>query len=190
MLEYVKICPNCGFKNPETEVYCCECNYYLDVVPEKDTGIDSPKPENHQPGDPAPEIEKKDIVKNPGEQSFKQGPITKRMESETSLLLELVGTSRQYQVRSGDIIGQEHPSSQAQIQLSGVEGVNFIHRHHCQFEYKDGEWYVTPLIQSQSDFINPSSLNIQRMQPGQNYKITNGDKLTMGRITFLIRIFS
>jgi hypothetical protein len=155
----------------------------------KDPGIDSSETDTAQPDEPTRQMGKENIASSSQENPTHDVPVTIRMKEKNSLFLELPGASRQYQVRSGDIIGQEHLSSRAQIQISGIEGGNFIHRHHCQFEYIDGEWYVTPLLQSQSDFVNPSSLNIQRLQPGHSYKITNGDKLTLGRITFLIRIF-
>lgn len=177
MLEYVRFCPKCERMYPESEIYCSDCDKLL------------PPPEPPRPpkeGFPLDDTNREtgqNISCHPQEQPHPSVPITIRI---VNLSLYLPGTSMEYKVHSGDIIGQKHPSSFAQIQLSGIDGVNLIHRRHCQFELFDNEWFVIPL--SQPDFINPTFLNIERLQPGQRYKITNGDKLTLGQTTFLIRI--
>jgi len=193
MLKYVKVCPRCGHENPEDAFNCSICNHSLIMEPAvpasgQTSGLKEeplhPSPTWKEPGiQNAPVVTEKQA---PPQEQTQHYPVTRRYP-QSNFFLELPGTSRQYEVNDGYILGQEHPTNNAQIQLSGIEGVNFIHRQHCRFEFSSGEWYVTPL--PQADFTNPTTLNLQRLQTGQKYKIMNGDRLTLCRITFYIRIF-
>jgi len=194
MLRYIKKCPRCGHENHEDEFNCSICGYSLIMVPSEpasDQTSDLEEEPLHR-GPTWKESGKPNVAEVPGKQPSQQEqphqhPVTLRMDPQSHFLLELPGTSRQYEVYDGYILGQEHPTNGAQIQLSGIEGVNYIHRQHCRFEFSSGEWYVTPL--PQANFTNPTTLNLQRLQTGQKYKIMNGDRLTLSRITFYIRIF-
>ncbi len=158
MLEYVKKCPKCGHENPESEFNCTFCDASLVMVEAvRASGL--------------------------GCACSSCSPV----ETQSLFSLEIPGTAIRYNVKNGDVIGQDHHTSDAEIKLSGIDGVNFVHRRHCRFEVNcSGEWFVTPIIQE--DFSNPTNLNIQRLEPGQRYKITNGDKLTLGPVTFQVRI--
>lgn len=150
MSEYVKICPKCEHKNPESSNNCSECGvFFFDVPP-----VPPPVP---------PSFEIQDII-----------------------YLDLVGTTNTYEIQNGWILGRSDPESRANIQLSNIYGVNFIHRRHCLFDYCNGQWFITALVNK--PFTNSSFVNQTKLEPGQRYPIKNGDKLTLSKLTLNIRI--
>lgn len=192
MMVYVKVCPKCGRKNPESEFNCSGCGYTL-IMEEAEPFVEPPSqpppatsvnpaapapPQPPPPTPPPPESNR--------EKKINPEPVTKRLETPGLFFLEIPGAAVRYEVCNGDTIGQAHPSSTSRIQLSGVDGVGFIHRQHCRFDFAKGQWCVTPL--PQPDFTNPTTLNAQRLIPGQPYRIKNGDRLTLGQTVLNIRI--
>jgi len=187
--DMVRECPKCGHKNPEEEQICSgpNCGEFLGFVdptpitkvkrkPHQDleTGTAHSFPTN-QPLSPHPSnVEGK-------EQSH---PVTTRYESQAMLYLKCSASGKAHMVHPGWIMGQSHPTSQANIQISGVPGVNFIHRHHCRFDHDNGRWFVTAI--DQQSFTNPTIVNDQKLAPGQNCVIKHGDKLTLVNTTFTV----
>lgn len=202
MDEYVKICPKCRHVNPEDggEVLpdgslsvpdICGapgCGEFLgSVIPTRAT-IDASKGDKQNLVLPAiarkaPDQEKP-IHSADAEQKHRSPSVTMRYEDPVCYL-ELAGAEEVYEVRNGSVLGQAHPTSQANIQLSGLQGVNFVHREHCRFEYDNGQWFVTAI--KRQSFTNPTHVNQQRLEPDRRYAIKNGDRLILAQIVFALR---
>lgn len=186
MLEYVKICPKCGHENPEDEAGTCKaqgCDQFLGMVEPV------PRPniiqETLSPYPESPE-DRPNVTEHFKDGSQESVRVTNRFKAVSALYLDLPGTEQIYPIQSGFVLGQAHPTSTADIQLVGIQGVNFIHRRHCSFDYTGDCWNVTTI--PQEEFTNPTLVNHIKLQPGQKYPIRNGDRLTLCNITFNVRI--
>jgi hypothetical protein len=171
MVEFVRVCPRCGTANPEYENLCRKCNHFIGM----EAAIDSAQA-------PAP-----------AERSQSQGPRAERSRSQGDPRLQLTvpGTSIAFAVKNGDLLGQAHSQSEAQMQLpETVPDVAFVHRRHCRFLLEGGQWYLeavdqTPLGQG---FTNPTWLNGVRLEPGERRPLGNGDDLRLSATTLLVAI--
>lgn len=186
---YVKICPRCGHCNDELASACDKDGEFLGMVPAIPASS-APRPvEPAAKPEPKPEPERPalapDAMPDSAEAPIEPATVTAATLGKT-LYLDVEGAAQYYQVRDGWVVGQAHPTSTAEIQLSNLPGVNYVHRRHCMFEYADGGWRVKTLLQP--DYTNPSFLNDQRITPGESVKIQNGDKLRFASVTLRIRI--
>lgn len=191
MLEYVKVCPKCGHINPESAGDICGregCDEFLGLVAAVSLAsvqmpLDPPVPPN-----PSPPKTAEDPVQVPKSQvQEKSVPFTNRFVNPPPLYLEMPGTSTTYEIHPDFIVGQSHPTSTAHVQLSGIQGVNYVHRRHCIFECTDGQWFITA-IRQEEHFTNPTYLNQLIIEPGQRYPLHNGDRLTLAVITLNVRL--
>ena len=89
-------------------------------------------------------------------------------------------------VRSGWTLGQAHAGSTAEAQLSGIPGVQYVHRRHCRFEQEDGIWYLCPL--PQAEYTNPTTINGRTVAPGERAAVRNGDRITLAGIRLTARL--
>ena len=208
-MRYVKICPRCGYRNDELSEACEKDGEFLGMVPATpDTGsatltpsapISQAAPEPHvavaaEPAKPIPGADRKAALEETGDKRVTAERSSAGLCAATNpydepcglLYLEVVGSSQTFEVRDGWIVGQSHPTSAAQIQLAGLPGISYVHRHHCQFEYRDAAWQVTPVVQP--SFTNPTFLNQQRLVPGRAYQLRNGDRLLLSNIALNIRV--
>jgi len=177
---YIKICPRCGHRNDELASACEKDGEFLGMVPAIPAGAAPPLANNDAPlqnvtaAPPAPTAPAKPAAETAAALPSK------------ALYLDVEGAAQYYQIRNGYVVGQAHHTSTADIQLANLPGVNFVHRRHCVFEFRDNEWTVTTL--SQPDYTNPSFLNEVRIAPGERVTINNGDKLRFASVTLRIRI--
>jgi hypothetical protein len=205
-MRYVKICPRCGHRNDELSEACEKDGEFLGMVPATqdsaaatlspsapppavEPSIIAAEPAKPIPGSTRPVIrEDADEVRITAERSSAGAcAATNPYDEPCGLLyLEVVGNSQTFEVRDGWIVGQSHPTSAAQVQLSGLPGISYVHRHHCQFDYRDSAWQVTPVVQP--SFTNPTFLNQQRLVPGRAYQLRNGDRLLLSNIALNIRV--
>jgi hypothetical protein len=118
-------------------------------------------------------------------------PLTQRyLASEPSLFLEIAQDTL-LSARSGWRLGQAHSSSDAEIQLPArVPGVEFVHRHHCRFDYAQGRWYVTALDQHSlaHGFTNPTQVKGRFLSPGERAELTDGDELRLSGVILWVRM--
>lgn len=177
MAAYVKICPRCGHRNDELASACERDAEFLGMVPAIPVHEAPPEPALEAPP-PAAETPAPEAVAAPEAEAEPLPP--------HALYLDLEETAQYFAIRDGWVVGQAHPSSTAEVQLSGVEGVNYVHRRHCAFEYRDGRWHVRPL--AQPDYTNPTFLNDKRVAPGESATLRNGDRLRLSNVTLRIRI--
>ncbi len=176
----IKRCPKCGHRNPEQADLCEVCGEFLGLVmPETVSDPVEPEPVVPDPADGSPPATPERAT---------------RMETAAPSLLYLElptpAGHRSYPVRSGQIVGQAHPTSLAQVQIEPLPGVDRIHRQHGRFDWRDGEWRVTALDQRLfgSDFTNSTVLNGQRLAPGDSYPLGNSDRLALAGVLFTVRI--
>jgi hypothetical protein len=114
-------------------------------------------------------------------------PVTSRlMEVRHRLYLEVQPSGQCYEISNGDVMGQAHPSNTAKVQLENVPGINYVHRSHCSFEYRDERWFVTAI--AQPSYTNPTFVNQQRLGPSQSAPLSNGDRLLLANVALHVRI--
>lgn len=153
---FIRLCPACSQTSPEYENTCTHCGQFI--------GLESP-------------------VAAPSPTPVAAISAVAAAESNTQryphCTLELPDGQRQ-SVQAGWIIGAAHPSSAAQLQLTGP-GVGFVHRQHCQLQFIQGLWQVVALDQHEygREFTNPSLVNLTPLLPGQPHPLHHGDRLTL-----------
>ncbi|MGD8931239.1 MAG: FHA domain-containing protein [Chromatiales bacterium] len=177
MTTFVKICPKCGHHNPEYENACSVCTHFIGMeTPQAVTAAPASKPQT------SPSIDAPQAVAQPADVHL--SPQT------TALYLQVQGSSQTFELRNGWIIGQAHPSSDADLQLRDLPGINYVHRRHCRFFYQDDAWHVLAIDQREAgnDFTNPTSVNQTRIAPGQTHVLANGDQLSLANLKLLVRI--
>jgi len=179
--EYVRVCPRCGHENPEWHEICQspDCDGFLGVVNPSPRIRREPHPTPDHPSFPQ-EISQKDASVDPGVGVS----VTTRLPE--VLYLEYQGTSKVVEIRSGQVVGQAHPSSQADVQLSDIPNINFVSRQHCLFICENGRWFVTAIPTA----TNPTYLNQKLVPKGAKAPLSNGDYLVMANVPFTVRIIS
>lgn len=182
--EYVKICPVCGYKNPEDSDVCIQDKVYLGMVPTiREEDIDS-----------TPKAVAKESVndsKHPTVLPLMPESDNKiQLNIPTVLYLEIDGMNHVFPVKPGNIAGQAYPGNTASIQFSDVPFVKYVHRQHCQFDMQNNEWTVTALDQGRfgKDFTNPTRLNGELLKLGTPYPLKQGDQLVLGKLTLNLRL--
>lgn len=114
--------------------------------------------------------------------------------STPAIYLELQSPDRPvFTVKSGWFMGQAHPESKAEIQLStDIEGSEFVHRRHCRFVYKDDKWYVQALNQKRyhGEFTNPTKVNNREVAADKARLIKDGDVLRLSGLYFQVKVIS
>ncbi len=183
MAEFVRICPRCGSDNPEYENTCQQCDYFIGMeTPVAKTSDSAIVFEEASKSEPKLESDLEPVVDTVNPSSA--------MTSQTALYLESVATGRKFAVEDQWIIGQQHDTNTAQIQLAQIEGVNFVHRQHCQFFYQQNQWWVKSIDQKQHgrDFTNPTFLNQKPLTLEQQTVLHNGDILALAGVALMVRI--
>ena len=176
MSDFVKICPKCGDHNPEGVNTCQKCSHFLGMV----RPVPRPAPPSEEPVpeiSPAPET-----IMAPAEPTPEA--LAEPATDSPDLYVECLSTGRTFQVRPGFIVGRRDETSQADVQLEGAPGLNFVSREHCRFLFEDGAWFVVSLRSA----MNGASVNQREIAPGARAKVDNGDTLTLANVPFRIRI--
>jgi pSer/pThr/pTyr-binding forkhead associated (FHA) protein len=177
MTTFVKICPKCGHHNPEYENACSVCTHFIGMETSQAVTASPASKSQTSPSIAAPQAVAR--------------PVDSHLPSETTALyLQVLGDSQIFELRDGWILGQAHASSEAELQLRDLPGINYVHRRHCQFFFKDQAWYVRALDQREvgSDFTNPTTVNQTRIEPGQTHVLASGDQLSLANLKLVVRI--
>jgi hypothetical protein len=176
MTTFVKICPKCGHRNPEYENACSVCTHFI--------GMETPQAIT------APTVSKSQTSPTLDAPRAVARPADAHLPETTALYLQVLGDSQIFELRDGWIIGQAHPSSNADLQLRDLPGINYVHRRHCQFFYKDDAWHVLAIDQRElgSDFTNLTTVNQTRIAPGQTHRLAGGDQLSLANLKLVVRI--
>ena len=180
-MRYVKTCPRCGHLNEEEADVCVRDGEFLGMVPA------APAPE--RPADkPLPPLDDDP----PPASVVQSGPAAAAPEAaalpaaDPVLYLDCEGGGQCHAIRPGWTVGQAHPSSNAEAQLSGVAGVQYVHRRHCRFEQDGGIWYLCPL--PQTDYTNPTTINGRPVAPGERAAVRNGDRIALAGVRLTVRM--
>mgnify|MGYP001822279933 CR=1 FL=1 len=183
MSTFIKICPKCAHQNPEYENACAACAYFIGM----ETPVSSTTAKA-SPGAGGGEVHPQ--AAEPESAASQAAPQAGRSQGQSTLYLQVLGSERTFEVRDGWSVGQSHASSDADLQLRDLPGVDYLHRNHCRFSCVDGDWQVTPIDQRQlgRDFTNPTAVNDNRLAPGEAHSISNGDQLTLATVKMLVRI--
>lgn len=213
-MRYVKICPRCGTQNDELSDSCAADGEFLGMVPATPAPKCAGEPPLPQPG-AVPVVHEGDSRFAPGGPSAAvntradqqqraektsdapepcprepdreaEAESEPELEARPALFLESGGGGQVFEVHEGDVIGQAHPSSNAQIQLADLTGIGYVHRNHCSFAFRDKTWQVTAI--AQQTYTNPTLVNQQRLSPGESRPLRNGDRLTLSGLTLAVRI--
>ena len=164
MLKYVKECPRCGRVNGELSEACGDCGEFLGMVPAAPLREIPPEPPSPAP----PPLPQREPPAAPAR----------------ALYLDVGGEC--HEIKDGYVVGQQHPTSQADLQLSGLEGINYVHRRHCQFGLRADGWYVTVL--EQQSYTNPTYVNQRALAVGEACLLRNGDRLRLAGVTLHVRV--
>jgi hypothetical protein len=163
---FIKRCPKCGASNPEYENLCQQCGFFIAMEAAQPAPVAAPEPQAAtKPSDIQP----------------------------LKLELSLSGSGLQFAIKSGDVLGQAHPQSDASIQLpEGLPDVAYVHRRHCRFWQSGTQWQLEAIDQSQvpgsSDFTNPTWINGVPVQPGERRSLGHGDDVRLSAITLLVSL--
>ena len=175
--EYVKICPQCGQHSPEHEGVCPHCGQFLGLV----------RPVL-QERDPAPDLVVEQSRFGSGENgerfTMRLVPAGAPEKVEPVLILESLEGDRIFRVLSGQTVGQAHPTSSAEVQMTGIPNLNYVSRQHCRFDFESGDWYVTCLPSA----LNGLTLRGAELSTGGRALVRDGDRLEMANVPFLVRI--
>ena len=212
-MRYVKICPRCGKQNDELSDSCSVDGEFLGMVPATPAPDSPPDPPSQHPGEipfvkrhgkrfapggPTAAVNtradqqrrKESAQDEPDPEAETTEPESEPMaasEPVPTLFLETGSSSGQvFEIREGYVVGQAHPSSTAQIQLTDLPAIAYVHRSHCSFALKDRKWHVTAI--EQQTYTNPTLVNQQRLAPGESTPLRNGDRLTLSGLTLTVRI--
>ncbi len=182
MADYVRICPQCGQRNPERENLCSKCGHFLGLVPPVLRSEVEIAPQSPAENRPLASPESQQSGTEPRESpQLQPGP-----HGEPRLYLESLDTGQTYDIMDGSIVGQSHSSSRADVQLSGLPNLNFVSRHHCQFHLEKGSWYVTALSSS----LNSTLVSQTPVSKGGRMRLRNGDELLMANVPFRVRLIA
>ena len=179
MTDFVRICPKCGHSNPEYENACSACNQFI--------GMEAAVP---RPASTEPLITEEKTSEEKTPPADPVSPTLRFPSQELSFYLEHQGSGQVFTIKPGWLVGQAHPSNEAEIQIpQEIEGSEFIHRRHCRFDYAEGCWTVTALGQNRygQDFTNPSFLNERALPSDQPQALHNGDILRLSGVSFSIK---
>lgn len=173
----------CRAKSAESEFLCAPCGALLDrVEPVLDPEV--------VPSTPPSESEAASAFDCPPESGFHEAQagcgVTDRYYADPPLILEHPDSNSLFEIASGDILGQAHPTSTARHQLANIPGVNCLHREHCRFDCDQGAWRVTAI--ARPEFTNPTWVNHVKVEPGLSHPLHNGDRLTLCNVVFTVRI--
>jgi len=177
MLKYVKICPRCGHANDEFSETCAVDGEFLGMAPAVPAtgGVSDPVAEGNASATVEPTC---------GETNQ---PETQQIGVPSRVLyLDVAANASCHEIHDGWVIGQAHPTSQAEVQLEEIPGINFVHRRHCRFENRDDGWYVIAL--EQPSYTNPTFINQEKIEPGQARRLRNGDRLGLSNVIVNVRI--
>lgn len=173
MAEFVKVCPKCGEINPEYENLCRGCQLFIGMEPSVVRAS----------GPPASAQQAGDLGEHVGE-VMQPAAVSRCRVTHPGSGVELL-------VSDGALLGQAHSGSPAAMQLpSAVPGVVYVHRQHCRFLRRDGQWYLeavdqTPLGRS---FTNPTWVNEVEIPPGTRQVLTDGDELRLSGVRLRVAI--
>ena len=190
MPQFVKICPKCGRSNPEYENLCADCQQFI--------GMEPAVPKPAESGQTRAEPDPVDSAAPPRPEAPAQtAPVTEPEERpqapapSPAFYLSLNGEGQVFTLQDGSVMGQAHSTSQATVQIpTGVDGVEYVHRQHCRFEYRDARWRVQPLEQApfNQTFTNPTRVNQHLVRPGSWHPLNDGDELRLSGVSFHVKI--
>ena len=181
-MRYVKACPRCGHLNDEEADVCVRDGEFLGMVPA------APAPD--RPSEKAlPPLETPAAQASPPPPQFDSAlsPSSAPAPAAASLrYLDCEGSGQCHAIRAGWTVGQAHASGTADAQLSGIPGVQYVHRTHCRFEHEEGIWYLCPL--PQADYTNPTTINGRPVAPGERAAVRSGDRIALAGVRLTVRM--
>ncbi len=173
-MRYVKTCPRCGYLNDEEADVCAQDGEFLGMVPAVPTP-DRPPEKALPPLEPTAEAA-----------PAQQPDCTAAPKADPVLYLDCEGSGQCHAIRPGWTVGQAHASNSAEAQLSGIAGVQYVHRRHCRFEQEEGIWYLCPL--PQTDYTNPTTINGRAVAPGERAAVRSGDRIALAGVRLTARM--
>ena len=189
MVSFVKVCPGCGHMEPEYESVCSACNQFIGMEPS------IPKPQqkdvrNTDPGEAAKPEDATAKVTNQNANTAALADSSVSVQKQSVLFLDIQNENHILTIQAGQILGQEYPDSEADVQIPRkIEGVEFVHRWHCRFQYEGLHWTLEALDQAQwgGEFNNPTWINDVLLLPGKKEKVKNGDLIRLSGLYIRIK---
>jgi len=189
MTEFVKVCPKCKHGNPEYLNVCEKCQQFIgmEVPVAKNTIPEVVKNKASEEQQKAPAPPQQSIA----DDTTNSSPLEKT--SQPFMYLELADNGQLLTIKSGDVLGQDHPTGIAEVKIpKHIQGVEFVHRQHCQFYFEEDKWYLQALDQTrfQHEFTNPTLLNRTALKTEARQQLSHGDVLHLSSLKFNVRLVS
>lgn len=191
MPQFVKICPKCGRSSPEYENLCAGCQQFIGMEPavpapaETAQAKTEPDPVDSATTEPPPDAPRQTApTAQPEERPAAPKP-------QPTCYLSLLGGGQVFTLHDGTVMGQAHETSHATVRIpAGIDGVEYVHRQHCRFEYRNARWRVQALDQTgfNQDFTNPTRVNQHLVLPGSWHPLKDGDELRLSGVGFQVKI--
>ena len=213
MTDFVKVCPKCKHPNPEYLNVCEQCQQFIamEVPSAKTSSVEKSSVEKSSVENASLEasFEPPSRVKNSTQSNKKTAPaittettetnsiaatkLSKVAKNQSLVYLEIAATGQLLSIKSGEVMGQEHPTGIAEVKVpSSIEGAEYIHRQHCRFDYHKGHWFILPIEQSQyqQDFTNPTMLNRKMLSADSQHQLADGDVIHLSAVKFSVRLLA
>lgn len=188
-MRYVIVCPQCTHRNAEdvSPPLCEKCGAFIgDVGAEEEKESEAGSCAAATPTPPIP---------SPAPQQYRGAApaleVTQRGAA-SELRVILIANGRCLAVQSGQVIGMEHPTGDADVRISGVPGWEYVHRRHCTVEAVNGRWTIRPVdqISRGGKFNNATCVNGVPVPPGATHPLKAGDRISLHTVELLVQSLS
>lgn len=154
----VRICPGCGEVNHELATVCGRCREML-------LGVAATEPE-------APPVAC-------GREAADNNDEKPAMAAAPVLILEgPAGSGFSARITEPAVVGRG-----ADIDVTALDPDEFISRRHLRISHRAGRWWAEHLSE-----VNPTTLAAAPLKRGQPIALEDGDRLTLAKTEFLVRI--
>ena len=187
MPQFVKICPKCGQANPEYENLCTACQQFIGMEP----AVPKPAETRKTKTEPDSAAESRAEVQSQKAPTIEPKEHPAPPKTTPTCYLSLIGADQVFTLHDGTVLGQAHGTSQATAQIPAeIDGVEFVHRQHCRFAYRNSRWQVQALDQAgfNQNFTNPTRVNQHLVSPGTWHPLDDGDELRLSGVGFQVKI--
>jgi hypothetical protein len=167
-------CPHCDAINKKNAVFCADCHESFMTFGSYPIDGDACQVRDMLGSAQLSNKEQEAELTNKEPISVSHGTIPSMV---TAWLACLNQVEFIFELRSGWVVGR-----QGDVDMSPLEGSQYISRKHALFCFQEGKWQVEPLSQTSSTYVN--GIIVPR---GSRQVVRHGDKVTLGNKAFLFQ---
>lgn len=177
-------CPNCQHEIRPGQLYCDNCGRDLGALQPAETA--SPADPINTP-DPALPPEANPPVDEDGGGNTVVPPPANPVATKTQLIIKDGGATYDLPAGRETVVGRIDPLDgiYPDIDLTPHDPAVGVSRRHATFHEQGGQWFL-----KDHQSTNYTVVNRQRVNPDQDYLLTDGDEIRFGRVvaTFRLRL--